>query len=161
MSARVVSNLPIERFYKCCIPVTETGCWLWLLASDKDGYGKVQINKKHIRAHRWSWILHFGEIPANLQVLHRCDVPACVNPDHLFLGTNQDNNADKIQKGREYKLPLYRHPKITEEDVSEIRRLRGIVRIVDLASRFGLHHSQISRIQNNKYWKHLKEVPYV
>ena len=157
MSALPNSNPQKDRFYKCCIPVTETGCWLWMLASDKDGYGKAKVYRKYIRAHRWSWILHFGPIPSNLQVLHRCDVPACVNPDHLFLGTNLDNDKDKRNKGREYKLPIHRHPKVTENDVREIRRLRGVVKIVDLGQRFGLHHSQISRIQNGIYWSHLAD----
>ena len=146
---------PSDRFERHYTPVPEAGCWLWLAGVDKDGYGKVKVDRRHIRAHRWSWELHNGPIPAGLHVCHRCDVPGCVNPSHLFLGTNVENDQDKRRKGRQYVLPLHREPKITEEAVREIRRLRGKVTIVGLGKRFGLHHSQISRIQRGKYWAHL------
>lgn len=144
-----------ERFERLTMPVPESGCLLWLGAVDKDGYGKAKVGGKDVRAHRWSWLLHKGEITGGLHVLHRCDVPTCVNPEHLFLGTNVDNVKDKIAKGRDYKLPPQRKPKLTEEQVAEIRRLRGKVRQIDLAAMFGVHHSQISRIQTGAFWRHL------
>lgn len=145
----------LQRFDRLWIPVTESGCWLWLGGCDEDGYGKAKVNKKHIRAHRWAWMLFCGEIPANLWVLHRCDVPSCVNPDHLFLGTNLENVDDRERKGRGYAMPIHREPKVTEAQVLEIRKLRGLVRQVDLGKRFGIHNSQISRIQRGLYWAHL------
>lgn len=72
-------------------------CWLWTRSRDKDGYGQVN----HGRAHRATWALTFGAIPASLCVLHRCDNPPCCNPAHLFLGTTADNMADKKAKQRQ------------------------------------------------------------
>ena len=75
-------------------------CWLWQPGKDKDGYGKIKVAGKHLRAHRLSYELYVGPIPESVMVLHRCDVPGCVNPDHLWLGTALDNNRDRDQKGR-------------------------------------------------------------
>jgi hypothetical protein len=145
----------LELLQKNSIPVTESGCWLWTNSTGRDGYGKISIQGKTIRAHRWSWEIHKGYSPGQLQVLHRCDVPLCVNPDHLFLGTNQDNVRDRELKGRGHKMPIHRETKISEDDAKIIISLKGKVRIVDLAERFGIHYTQVSRIQNGRFWKHL------
>lgn len=93
---------PQERFDAAYIPEPNSGCWLWLRVLNKkdDGYGTLRLNGICQSAHRVSWVLHRGTIPEGLWVLHRCDVPSCVNPDHLFLGTHQDNVDDKMRKGR-------------------------------------------------------------
>jgi hypothetical protein len=75
------------------------GCWEWVAAKDRDGYGQFKGNG-HVRAHRFSYDEFVGPIPEGLQVLHRCDNPSCVNPEHLWVGTNADNMADKCEKGR-------------------------------------------------------------
>jgi hypothetical protein len=81
-----------------------TRCWLWTAAQDKKGYGVIQEGgfyaPKNLLAHRASWMIHCGDIPEGLCVLHRCDRPPCINPDHLFLGTVRDNHADMDNKGR-------------------------------------------------------------
>ena len=89
-----------QRFYAKFAPDPATGCWLWLAGKLKKGYGQFSVGKKKITAHRMSWELHNGAIPNALLVLHKCDVPACVNPGHLFLGTYSDNIQDCIKKGR-------------------------------------------------------------
>lgn len=76
------------------------GCWLWFGATDSSGYGSIRLNGKTFGAHRASWICYKGQIPEGLLILHRCDVPCCINPNHLFLGTDQDNAFDKVRKGR-------------------------------------------------------------
>jgi HNH endonuclease len=78
-------------------------CWRWTAAVDRKGYGTIRYGGRGsilAKAHRLSWELHFGEIPVGLHVLHRCDAPACVRPDHLFLGTNYQNIEDALAKGR-------------------------------------------------------------
>lgn len=87
------------------MPEPNSGCWLWMRSYDEDGYGQVHHNGKRYRTHRLAWELYRGEIPNGLLVLHKCDVTACVNPDHLFLGTVQDNATDRVRKGRRRKTP--------------------------------------------------------
>jgi hypothetical protein len=75
-------------------------CWEWQASVNLDGYGRFCLKGKRIRAHRLSWVLANGEIPEGMCVLHKCDNPPCVSPDHLFLGTRADNVRDMVQKGR-------------------------------------------------------------
>src|SRR5258708_238256 len=100
------------------------GCWTWLAKKSKDGYGPIGRGGKDgeiMRAHRASWEIHFGPIPEGMCVLHKCDNPTCVNPVHLFLGTNSDNVRDSIKKGR-HKNPSHRkYRKLTADDAREIR----------------------------------------
>lgn len=87
----------VDRFFK---HVDKTdACWLWIGAKSR-GYGYFRVFGKSVRAHHFSWETRYGKIPEKLCVLHKCDVPACVNPDHLFLGTQIDNIRDRDQKGR-------------------------------------------------------------
>ena len=94
-------STPKQVFDRYTIP--SDGCWNWNGYRNKTGYGFTRIGgrgSKGILAHRLSWVLHHGEIPEGLHVLHKCDNPSCVNPNHLFLGTNLDNIKDRTAKGR-------------------------------------------------------------
>lgn len=94
-------KLPLaEHLTENSIPVPFSGCWLWLLSLNRDGYGQCAIGTKSINAHRLSWMAFRGPIPPRMMVLHSCDVRSCVNPDHLWLGTNADNMRDCFAKGR-------------------------------------------------------------
>lgn len=88
------------RFEAKCVPVTESGCWLWMGVIHASGYGHYNGKK----AHRLSWELHNGSIPDGMCICHKCDVPSCVNPNHLFLGTQGDNVRDAWTKGRHFQV---------------------------------------------------------
>lgn len=120
------------------------------------GYGAFQTATRRWLAHRASWVLHFGEIPGGLWVLHRCDNPACVRPSHLFLGTNRDNVQDAIAKKRMLVGERNGHSKLTGADVVQIReRLAAGERPTDLAPIFNVSRSLVSLIGSRLVWKHL------
>jgi hypothetical protein len=89
-----------ERFFRKAIPEPNTGCWLWEGYEPPNKYGKINIKGKQKLAHRVSYEINIGSIPDGMNVLHKCDQPACVNPDHLFIGTQQDNIDDMWAKNR-------------------------------------------------------------
>lgn len=89
----------VEPFWKS-FEKSNSGCWLWIKTLSNKGYGVTTAKGKRYLAHRLSWILHNGDIPGRLCILHKCDTPACVNPDHLFLGTQSDNMRDMHRKER-------------------------------------------------------------
>ena len=109
-----------------------------------------------MKAHRASWIVHNGPIPARMHVLHRCDMPPCINPDHLFLGTQVDNNADRDRKGRgRVALGERQHlAKMNAAMVAEIRQSNG-VSLAKLAAKYGVNKTTIGRIISRKTWKHV------
>jgi len=115
----------LDRFLNKVELIPFTDCWFWIGSKHSSkGYGSFRL-KKPIKAHRASWILYKGEIPENLHVLHKCDNPLCVNPDHLFLGTNADNVKDKVAKKRQYKpLPEQHHfygKKLSKNHVEKLK----------------------------------------
>jgi len=99
-----------ERFWS---RVDKSGdCWIWTGYRDRKTYGIVERRRdgrRETRAHRWAWILTHGPIPDGLFVLHRCDNPPCVRPDHLWLGTTDDNMADMAAKGRAHRVKTPEH----------------------------------------------------
>jgi len=144
----------LERFEEKYIPEPMSGCWLWTSTVDKDGYGKIWGNRKLLLAHRVAYELFKGPIPDGLCVLHTCDVPACVNPDHLWLGTKTDNNADMCAKGRQVNGEQHGSAKLTESQVLEIRAATESSR--QIARRYGIDYSHVCRIRTRQKWRHLK-----
>lgn len=152
-------------------------CWLWTGAKYGPRYGGMTINKRTVGAHRVSWELANGPVPHGLSVLHHCDVPLCVNPSHLFLGTQRDNMADCARKGRNVfqahpeRIPrgdahgMRLHPErrargeqhglttLRESDVLEIRGASGTN--TSLALRFGVSRRTIRNIRSRKTWAHV------
>lgn len=131
------------------------GCWLWTASLDISGYGLIRRGSrgtKTEKAHRVSWELTNGPIPAGLLVLHRCDVRACVRPDHLFLGTNQDNTQDANDKGRLVKGERSPHVKLMDADVIAVRRLLASgLKQRDVGARFGISQHLVSLIHRGKH----------
>lgn len=132
-----------ERFEKFVMPIPWSGCWEWMGQISR--YGKFRLGREQL-AHRASWILHNGDIPEGLHVLHKCDNPSCVNPDHLFLGTHLDNMQDKVSKGRTSSLVGELHPnaRFTEEQIKHIRECG--IRSKELAIEFSCSYTYIDQI---------------
>ena len=137
-------------------------CWEWQGHKGKGGYG-ILHHGKSLRAHRVAYEIHYAEPLGELQCLHRCDNPSCVNPFHLFSGTNTDNVKDKVTKGRCYtgnqKGQSNGNSKLTDTLVKEIRLLYngGGYTTVQLGKKYGVTRSTISYIVNNKTYTHLLE----
>jgi HNH endonuclease len=150
-----------------CSRVAANGCHIWIQSVDRWGYGAAYWEGKRWIAHRLSWTAHNGPIPAGLLVLHRCDNPNCINPDHLWLGTNDDNMADmkakgrarngvmagtyKPKKGHRFSMPQRR--KLSWEQVQEIRDSKRTYE--QLGRQFGVSDATIWRVKKGK--KHFAE----
>lgn len=146
-----------ELFYRKVQKLSEAhgGCWVWIGAQDKQGYGVFTPSYGgHKKAHRHSWELSTGIklSSSRVQVCHTCDHPYCVNPDHLFLGTHQDNIDDKLSKDRGgYKLTIAQVKEI------KILLLLGEKSQADIARIYFVHPSIISNIKRGKIWCHISD----
>jgi hypothetical protein len=134
----------------------DSGCWLWTGACFDNGYGAMKVANKQWRTHRLAWELTYGPLPAGIRVLHKCDVRRCCNPEHLFLGTDADNQADMTRKGRGRIGERSGTTRLTNDDVRRIRKLRakGYERR-KLAKEYGLDESTIYNIVKRKTWSHV------
>jgi HNH endonuclease len=148
---------PIERFWERAMPVPECGCWLWIGRYDKDGYGYINVNKKRLKAHRFSYEQFVSPIPGKMSVLHKCDMPECVNPEHLFLGTQKENMCDMTIKNRRVRGEKIGNSKLKEADVFEIlSALDHGESQYAIASRYGINQSHVSDIKNGKRWSYIQ-----
>jgi len=150
-------NLPslVERFMDNVSPEPMSGCWLWTgTVRDKKGYGGLTVDGLTQRAHRVNYKLFRGRIRHGLHVCHRCNIKACVNPDHLYLGTNAQNMADAARDGLRPHGESHPRTSLTEEDVRAIRNSpMGCVR---LARIYNMTKVGIMGIRRRRTWKHIE-----
>lgn len=160
--AKFVSS--IDGFMRSFIPEPNSGCWLWEKTLSDRGYGVLQCGGYRGYAHRFSYSHFKGQIPQGLHVCHRCDLPCCVNPDHLWVGTAKDNMSDCKAKGRHAsdrpttnyaRGERQAHSKLTPEDVLKIRALEGIRPQRALAKDFGVSKNSIKLVIMRKTWRHV------
>ncbi len=141
----------VDRFWRS-VKKTKT-CWLWTASTDTNGYGQIRNNGRAITVHRFSYELHKGKIPngnwyGTMCVMHTCDIPSCVNPNHLILGTQQDNIKDRDNKGR-------MSCKINKKIADKIRKLYKPYKVSQykLAKKFGIARGTVEDIIHNRIWR--------
>lgn len=145
----------------------ESGCLEWMAGKFERGYGAFQIAGKTRKAHRLSWEISHGPIPSGMFVCHKCDNPACVDPEHLFLGTAKDNNQDMVNKGRARYPGPKRPPKgikhhksiLTEQSVMRIRILGRAIKQEEMAAWFGVSKQTISAVLRREIWRGIEPCP--
>ncbi len=135
------------------MPEPNTGCWLWLGTTVPGGYGRIRVDGVFVAAHRASYASAFGLFDPASKVCHRCDTPACVNPDHLFLGTQKDNVRDMMNKGRS-RRPLPLKKTVATEALPSVApsKMRASVEVVE-----DIHHIRTSAMVSS--WRHVIGLP--
>lgn len=133
----------------------KTKCWVWVAAINKYGYGHFMMRhpKRMVRAHRFSYFYYKGKIPRGKMVLHECDNRACVNPAHLYLGTQFDNMRDALQRGRFCVGVNHFRAVLDEASVRAIRKDKRPVTAI--AAAYGLSLSHTRDIRKRRYWRHV------
>lgn len=152
-------NALVERLDWYTEPEPMSGCWLWTGCVNHAGYGVMSAPGTRERlAHRVAFTVAHGPIPDGLCVLHRCDVPSCINPAHLFLGTRAVNNADRDAKGRRNQARGVRIAcaRLTDEVVRSIRELGAAGESHrSIARHFGIGHTTVGCVLRGTYWAHV------
>lgn len=132
-----------------------TGCWVWQRVKNNAGYGQLRYIDGPRLAHRVSWIVHRGPIPGGIQVLHKCDVKLCVNPSHLFLGTQKENLRDMVRKDRSSRGGRHFNAVVIERIVRVIRRSKRT--LTDLAAHYGITYGEAWNIRSRRRWAHIAD----
>jgi hypothetical protein len=145
----------IDKFMAKVTPEPNSGCWLFDSSWLKGGYGQFVLNKKCKQSHRLSYEFFCGSIPDGYVVMHKCDVPCCVNPDHLMVGTMQQNIDDMFKKGRNpiQKGQSNNRSYLTNEQVIAIRSENGLYK--DIACKYGITPATVGKIKRRERWSHL------
>jgi hypothetical protein len=143
-----VADTIVQRLEKYTSPEPNSGCWLWDGAADPNGYGRIRINKRTKLTHRVSYAERRGAIADDVCVLHKCNVPACINPDHLYLGDRADNWRDTIASGHVSYGDKHPDTKLSEKDAAYIRQSREQGRV--LARRFRVSEALVSMIRRSQ-----------
>lgn len=137
------------------VPHIGSQCWEWVGNTIKDGYGLIRDRKKMVLTHRLSWTMAYGAIPDGMLVLHHCDNPPCVNPSHLFIGTDADNASDRDSKGRRKPLigEMNGRAKLRELDVRSIRN--DVRSTKEIAASYNISIPLVQKIRHGDIWKHV------
>lgn len=167
-------TIPLEQRFWAHVEKTD-GCWLWTGNTDSYGYGRINrggSDGKHLSTHRVSWEMARGPIPEGLMVLHRCDVPACVRPDHLFTGDASANSHDMVFKGRS-KTRARVHGDLVNEKLQRLGERHGMAKLTAndvrairaaytdgetqaaISRRFRVNQAHVSDIVHREVWKHV------
>lgn len=149
-----------KRRWESKFVTTPGACWIWTGTKDKNGYGKVSLAGSDLRAHQVAWILQNKRpVPVGLCVLHSCDQPSCVNPDHLWIGSNADNMRDKVEKGRAigaHKGEAHHNAKLTADQVLKMRAMKADGWTTAAIARWGgVSYMVCKRAIIGETWKHL------
>ena len=142
-----------ERIEKKVERIPEGGCWVWMGTTTVRGYGQIEHKTKKLYAHRASYEAFVGEIPQGMYVCHTCDNVSCVNPNHLFLGTQKQNLQDMARKGRSTRGEKNPGAKLTEEQVNQIRTMDGTCSFISKI--FNVSSSAISAIKRKERWSYV------
>ena len=160
----------IYRFNMSHVKDQNTGCWIWQGRSRSGScrlYGKIKVNKKSMAAHRFSWELHNGKkIPHGMIVMHKCDNPECVNPDHLMIGTHADNAKDKVVKNRQAKGDDFKNRAAAKGEKVGTSKLTDSLALKiffdsrpqrKIAKDYNVTQTTVSNIKLKKIWRHIHE----
>jgi hypothetical protein len=155
----LIQGKDVARFRKFVPTAEPDDCWEWRSTRNRRGYGKFWLDGRTDLAHRVSYRMHKGSIPAGLQVRHSCDNPPCVNPDHLLIGTGKDNALDALERDRYRRGSGNGRAKLTESEVRAIRHdwQHGATQ-VSMARRYGVSRAAIQWVLNGRSWAGIGET---
>lgn len=137
------------KYFKSNTHINKGGCWIYEKGREKNGYCRVMINYKRYGAHRLSYMFYMGKIPKGKFICHKCDVPACINPNHLFPGSQKENILDCAKKGR-------LKTKLKPSDIKVIRSICQDFSFRKIGRMFGVHHNTVIDIVKRKWWAHIQ-----
>lgn len=135
------------------MPEPNSGCWLWDGTTNVDGYGAIVVDGKRMKAHRVSYVVHKGPIPNGMKILHKCDVRQCINPDHLRLGTDSENQQDMKMKRRSTHGERSKNAKLNEDAVRRIRSSN--IPSKELANEYGVSSVTINKVRRKEIWEYV------
>ena len=152
-------RVQLRALFDNSIPEPNSGCWLWMRSTQNQGYGRVYDGSKVVLAHRAAYAAAYGPIADGVKILHRCDTPLCINPDHVFPGSQFENMRDCRDKGRMRVPPprlgeSHHAGRLTE---ASVRKIRADARpYSEIASAYGISKSMVFAVKSRSNWAHVK-----